>query len=70
MKEADRQIELLKLANAKGMKLADIKAMLAGKVMDLRTQKELAGKDGKGPEVATPPNEPPGRAPNGEAYQQ
>ena len=32
-------------------------------------QRELAGKDGKGPQVADPVVEPEGRAPEGEAYQ-
>jgi hypothetical protein len=49
--------------------LQETKTRLADTTMKLRAQMTLAGQDGKGPQVATPPNEPPGRAPEGEAYQ-
>ena len=64
-----REIEMLKLANSQNQTLEQIKADLSKTVMELNTQIKLAGADGTGPQVATPPMEPPGRAPDGEAYQ-
>ena len=56
------------LANDRDISLDSIKAMLASESMKLKTQKELAaGKSA--PQIATPPTEPPGRAPEGQAYQ-
>ena len=46
-----------------------IRADLAKTVMKLKAQIELARSTGKTPQVATPPTEPPGRAPNGQAFQ-
>jgi hypothetical protein len=48
--------------------LDSIKAELAALTMKLNTQISLSASEGKGPQVATPPTEPDGRAPNGEAY--
>ena len=46
------------------------KAKLADTVMKLKTQKELAAASMvTGKQLVTPPTEPPGRAPNGQAYQ-
>ena len=55
-------------ANDRNISLESIKAALASDTMKLKTQKELAaGKSA--PQIATPPTEPPGRAPEGQAYQ-
>jgi hypothetical protein len=51
------------------VELDKIKAGLATKTMEMRLQRELAGADGKGPQVAEPPTEPEGRAKEGTAYQ-
>lgn len=68
MKQMDLQIQMMKLANDRNISLDSIKAMLASESMKLKTQKELAaGKSA--PQIATPPTEPPGRAPEGQAYQ-
>ena len=50
-------------------KMEKLKVDLAKLTMELRAQKELAGRDGMGPEVAKPKNEPPGQAPDGTAFQ-
>ena len=63
------RIAMLDYATQNKVTLDKIKADLAKTAMELRTQKELAGADGKGPQVTEPPTEPPGRAPEGEAYQ-
>lgn len=70
------RIELLKQNGEMARKLKDsedkadkIKAELAQTVMELEAQKQLAGRDGMGPEVAKPKNEPPGQAPDGTAFQ-
>jgi hypothetical protein len=59
----------LEYATQERISLQEAKVKLATKTMELQTQRDLAGKDGLGPEVATPPTEPPGRAPDGAAYQ-
>lgn len=64
-----RDLLILQLAEKRNMSIEQIKADLAGNSMKLQVQRELAGADGKGPQVATPSNEPPGRAPDGTAYQ-
>ena len=58
----------LELAAQERISLQEAKVKLATTTMELQTQRDLAGGDGKGPEVATPPTEPPGRAPDGRAY--
>lgn len=67
--ELTRDLKMLDYALQERISLQDAKVRLADTTMKLRVQRELAGEDGRGPQVATPPNEPPGRAPNGEAYQ-
>ncbi len=64
-----RDLKMLDYALQERISLQEAKVRLADTTMKLQVQKELAGIDGKGPQVATPPNEPPGRAPDGEAYQ-
>ena len=68
--ELERQLALLKDASVRELSLDDAKVALARDTMKLNLQRELAGADGKGPQVATPPVEPEGRAPEGKAYQQ
>ena len=66
-----REIEAMKLDGSKDVSLDQIEAKLADSAMKLRTQMKLAGMNSasKAVQVATPPTEPPGRAPAGEAYQ-
>ena len=59
----------IELATQERISLQDAKVKLATETMGIQAQFALSGKDGKGPEVATPPDEPPGRAPDGEAFQ-
>lgn len=75
---ASLRIEELKLklrlaeldyANREKISLQEAKVKLATEAMGIEAQFKLAGADGKGPEVATPPTEPAGRADDGEAYQ-
>ena len=68
MKQMDLQIQMMKLANDRDISLDSIKAMLASESMKLKTQKELSV-NRHAPQVSTPPTEPPGRAPAGQAYQ-
>lgn len=78
MAELTAQLDQQEQEGKQNMSLADIKAMLAATVMKLNTQKELShqatGADlykhtNPAPQVVTPPTEPAGRAPAGEAYQ-
>lgn len=62
LKQMDYQIEIMRLAQKENSSLQEIKAMLSKEAMKLNVQKELAT------QVATPPTEPPGRAPKGKAY--
>lgn len=59
----------LELAQQERISLQDAKVKLADTTMKLAVQKELAGADGKGPQVATPEVEPAGRAEPGRAFQ-
>lgn len=67
--ELERELAVLKYANDRQISLDDAKVALARDTMKLNLQRELAGADGEGPQVATPPTEPAGRAPEGQAYQ-
>ena len=67
--ELDRDLATLKYANEQKISLDDAKVALARDSMKLQLQRDLAGADGKGPQVATPPVEPEGRAAPGRAYQ-
>lgn len=62
------RIEMLKLANDKGMTLDQIKADLAGLAIKSNLQRELAHVSAA-TQVLKPPVEPRGRAPAGQAYQ-
>jgi hypothetical protein len=63
------RIAILQYATQRQISLDDAKKDLAKTVMEMNLQRELAGKDGKGPQVADPLVEPEGRAPEGLAYQ-
>lgn len=65
----DYQTKLMEYATRKDISLEKAKTELAKTAMELNVQRELAGADGKGPQVATPAVEPAGRAPDGEAFQ-
>jgi hypothetical protein len=70
MAEVEAQLESAKLAGEQTMGLDNIKAMLTKEAAKLRTQKELAYNTvNQARQVATPAFEPPGRAPNGMAFQ-
>jgi len=70
-----REFEMYKENNSVKRENEKLKAQLAMKSAELVTQKELsaaalaAGHARTSPQVATPPSEPAGRAPNGQAYQ-
>ena len=64
------RIALLQYATQERISLQEAKVALARDTMKLQVQKELAGADGEGPQVATPPTEPEGRAAPGRAYQE
>jgi hypothetical protein len=63
------QTKVAEFALKRDLNLQDAKVELAKTAAQLQAQRDIAGADGKGPEVATPATEPPGRAPNGEAFQ-
>ena len=64
------RIALLQYATQERISLQEAKVALARDTMKLQVQKELAGADGEGPQVATPPTEPEGRAADGRAFQE
>lgn len=73
-----RELAMLDYANTRQMSLEQVKAELASTTMKLQTQKELSqmslGADlhkhhNPSPQALTPPTEPAGRAPAGEAWQ-
>jgi len=64
------RIALLQYATQERISLQDAKVALARDTMKLTLQRELAGADGEGPQVAEPPTEPEGRAADGRAYQE
>ena len=70
MAEQTRQLELIKLAQQKGMNLEQLKAKLADTTMKLSTQVKLSDKSMQNDIASAPPTEPAGRAANGKAYQE
>lgn len=66
--ELKRELAMLEYAMEHKMKLEEVKAKLASDAMKLKVQKELAAQDTPG-QVVTPPTEPPGKAPAGQAYE-
>jgi hypothetical protein len=78
MAELTAELDQREQAGKENMSFADIKAMLAATTMKLQLQKELSYQAtstdlhkhaNPSPQVVTPPSEPAGRAPAGEAYQ-
>jgi hypothetical protein len=63
------RLALLEYATQERISLDRAKVQLAQTTMELSMQRELAGADGTGPQVATPPIEPAGRAAPGRAFQ-
>lgn len=64
------QLAQLEYANKRQISLEQVKAEIAQTTMKLATQKDLAASASRAvPQVLTPPSEPPGRAPVGEAFQ-
>lgn len=68
-KEIDAQLAAASLSAEERVSLNNAKVTLSGITMKLNAQQRLAAANGKGPQLITPPNEPPGRAPDGQAYQ-
>ena len=66
--QLDFQIALLGYANKKEITLEQAKKDLAETSMELATQKEISMHT-FAKQVANSPAEPPGRAPNGQAFQ-
>ena len=66
---AEREMLMLKLATQQNISLDSIKSALAGKVMELKTQKELAYNVPKASQVSETNMEPAGKAPAGQAFQ-
>lgn len=74
IKQMEYNMKLMEYAEKRGMKIEELKVQLALGGAGMNLQRELAeGKDKptapKVPQVVTPPTEPPGQAPDGEAYQ-
>jgi hypothetical protein len=69
--QVKRELEMLKYANAQKVSLDQIKADLARDAAKINLQRELAGAANslKAAQVLTPPVEPAGRAPEGQAFQ-
>ena len=70
LEELRLKVKLAELdyANKRAINLDQAKVELATTKMKLDTQRDLAGAEGKGPQVTTPEVEPPGRAEPGRAY--
>lgn len=66
--ELKRELAMLEYAMEHKIAIEEVKARLASDAMKLRVQKELAAMDAPG-QALTPPTEPPGKAPAGQAYQ-
>ena len=62
-------MKVIELAQAQNISIDSIKASLADTAMRLRVQKDLSAEKGLAKQVATPPSEPQGKAPDGQAYQ-
>jgi len=67
--DIEREIKTLDMATKRGISLEQAKVELAKTTMELNVQRELAGKDGKTPQVASTDMEPVGQAADGEAFQ-
>lgn len=67
--QLQKELALLDYSVKKQMSLDDIKAKLASDAMKVNLQRELAAMTETPRQILTPPVEPQGRAPTGEAYQ-
>ena len=63
IKNMERDMKMMELSQSMQISIADIKAQLAQTAQKLNVQTQLSK------QVLTPPSEPAGRAPNGQAYQ-
>lgn len=68
MKLIERDLKMMEFAEKRGMTLDQIKGKLSSDTMKLKTQIALTNINGKAPQVTKPVVEPPGRAPDGEAF--
>jgi hypothetical protein len=69
MKEMDLQQKMMEFAEKRNLKIDELKTQLALGSAGMNLQRELSDKKMTTPEVATPPTEPSGRAPQGQGYQ-
>lgn len=71
LRELEMKVHLAQLAYAEkhSLKLEDVKAKLADTAIKANLQRELAHVNNNARQVMTPPVEPKGRAPAGQAYQ-
>ena len=67
-KNVEAQLESAKMGGNQSMNDDNLKVALAKESMKLRTQINLAMKNARAAQVATPAFEPQGRAPNGQAF--
>jgi hypothetical protein len=70
MKEMELEMKLMEFSQQSGLKLQEIKAQLSRDAAKMNLQRELSDKKAMGPQVASPPTEPSGRASSGRAYQE
>jgi hypothetical protein len=68
MKEMELNIKAMELSQSQGVELSKIKSELARDAAKINLQRELTDKKMRGPEMLTPPVEPPQRAAPGRAY--
>lgn len=68
LKDMDAKVEEAMQAGKADVSLTDVKAMLAGIVMKLRTQTQLSREAHVAKQITTPPTEPAGKAEKGKAY--
>lgn len=70
MKNMDLQIKTMEFAEKRNLNLDNVKKDLAKTTMELNAQMQLSGLESNpAPQVATPPTEPAGLAPDGQAFQ-
>lgn len=67
--QLQKELALLEYSSKQQMTLDEIKAKLASDTMKMNLQRELASMTETPKQVLTPPTEPPGLAPDGQAYQ-
>jgi len=67
--QLQKDLAILEYSTKQQISLEETKAKLSSDAMKLSVQKELASMTSTPKQVITPPNEPQGRAPDGQAYQ-